>query len=176
MTAKGIDVLLLSVGADLPWLTGYEAMPLERLTMLVAHRDGEATLVVPRLEAPRVVEQPGVFTIRPWAETDDPVAIVAGLAGAARTAAIGDTTWARFLLALQSGHAVDGVHASGRGHRRPSRAEGCRARSTRCDGPARRPTAWQRRCRPATSPSSGAPRPRCRPRSRRGCSPRAITR
>ena len=101
MTAKGIDVLLLSVGADLPWLTGYEAMPLERLTMLVAHRDGEATLVVPRLEAPRVVEQPGVFTIRPWAETDDPVAIVAGLVGAASTAAIGDTTWARFLLALQ---------------------------------------------------------------------------
>ena len=94
-------MLLLSVGADLPWLTGYEAMPLERLTMLVAHRDGDATLVVPRLEAPRVVEQPGVFTIRPWAETEDPVAIVAGLVGAASTAAIGDTTWARFLLALQ---------------------------------------------------------------------------
>jgi Xaa-Pro aminopeptidase len=101
MAAKGIDVLLLSVGADLPWLTGYEAMPLERLTMLVAHRDGDAVLVVPRLEAPRVVDQPGVFAIRPWAETDDPVAIVAALAGSARTAAIGDTTWARFLLALQ---------------------------------------------------------------------------
>ena len=69
--------------------------------MLVAHRDGEATLVVPTLEAPRVVEQPGVFAIRRWDETDDPVAIVAELAGAASTAAIGDTTWARFLLALQ---------------------------------------------------------------------------
>ncbi len=64
MDAEEIDVLLLSVGADLPWLIGYEAMPLERLTMLVAHRDGDATLVVPRLEAPRVVERPGVFTIR----------------------------------------------------------------------------------------------------------------
>ena len=73
MQAQEIDVLLLSVGADLPWLTGYEAMPLERLTMLVAHRDGDVTLVVPRLEAPRVVERPGVFTIRPWEETDDPV-------------------------------------------------------------------------------------------------------
>jgi Xaa-Pro aminopeptidase len=101
MTEKGIDVLFLSVGADLPWLTGYEAMPLERLTMLVAHRDGEATLVVPTLEAPRVVEQPGVFAIRRWNETDDPVAIVAEIAGKAATAAIGDTTWARFLLALQ---------------------------------------------------------------------------
>ena len=101
MDAEEIDVLLLSVGADLPWLTGYEAMPLERLTMLVAHRDGDATLVVPRLEAPRVVERPGVFTIRAWEETDDPVALVAALSGRAKTAAIGDTTWARFVLELQ---------------------------------------------------------------------------
>ena len=101
MDAEEIDVLLLSVGADLPWLIGYEAMPLERLTMLVAHRDGDATLVVPRLEAPRVVERPGVFTIRAWEETDDPVALVAALSGRAKTAAIGDTTWARFVLELQ---------------------------------------------------------------------------
>ena len=47
MAEQGIDVLLLSVGPDLPWLTGYEAMPLERLTMLVVPRDGDATLVVP---------------------------------------------------------------------------------------------------------------------------------
>ncbi len=58
MAEQGVDVLLVSVGADLPWLTGYEAMPLERLTMLVLPVDGDATLVVPRLEAPRVVEQP----------------------------------------------------------------------------------------------------------------------
>ena len=36
MADHGLDVVLLSVGPDLPWLTGYEAMPLERLTMLVA--------------------------------------------------------------------------------------------------------------------------------------------
>ena len=72
MDDAGIDVLLVSVGRDLPYLTGYEAMPLERLTMLVVPNDGDATLVVPRLEAPRVVEQPGVFTLLPWNETDDP--------------------------------------------------------------------------------------------------------
>jgi Xaa-Pro aminopeptidase len=75
-------------------------MPLERLTMLVLPRDGEATMVVPRLEAPRVVDQPGVFTILPWNETEDPVAIVAGLAKGAKVAAIGDHTWARFLVDL----------------------------------------------------------------------------
>jgi Xaa-Pro aminopeptidase len=100
MTEQGIDVLLLSVGHDLPYLTGYLAMPLERLTMLVLPRDGDATLVVPRLEAPRVVEQAGVFTLRPWGETEDPVAIVADLAGRPATAAVGDQTWARFLVDL----------------------------------------------------------------------------
>ena len=84
MAERGVDVLLLSVGHDLPYLTGYLAMPLERLTMLVLPQDGDATLVVPRLEAPRVVEQPGVFSLRPWSETEDPVAIVADLAGPAR--------------------------------------------------------------------------------------------
>jgi Xaa-Pro aminopeptidase len=103
MEADGVDVLLLSVGPDLPYLTGYEAMPLERLTMLVVPRDRDATLVVPRLEAPRVAAQPGLFTLSPWNETDDPIAIVAGLVGGSATAAttaIGDHTWSRFLVDL----------------------------------------------------------------------------
>ncbi len=102
MRATGVDALLLSVGADLPYLTGYEAMPLERVTMLVVPRDGEATLVVPRLEAPRVVEQPEVFSIVPWDETDDPLARIADLVGrGAADVGIGERTWARFVLGLQ---------------------------------------------------------------------------
>jgi Xaa-Pro aminopeptidase len=102
MAEVGVDALLLSVGPDLPYLTGYEAMPLERLTMLVLPRDGDATLVVPALEAPRVVDRPDVFALRPWGETDDPVAIVADLVGPAAEVAIGDRTWARFVLDLQA--------------------------------------------------------------------------
>ena len=96
-----VDTLLLSVGPELPYLTGYEAMPLERLTMLVLPAEGDATLVVPELEAPRVVERPDVFSLRPWGETEDPVAIVARLVGSAPSLAIGDRTWARFLVDLQ---------------------------------------------------------------------------
>src|SRR5918994_4054446 len=95
-----VDVLLLSVGPDLPYLTGYEAMPLERLTMLVLPRDGDATMVIPRLEAPRVVEQPGVFTLAPWSETEDPIELVAKLSAGARTLAVGDQMWSRFLVEL----------------------------------------------------------------------------
>ena len=97
----GVDVLLLSIGADLPWLTGYEALETERLTMLVLPRDGDAALVVPRLEADRVRPEPDAFSIVAWDETDDPIAVVVGLAGAPAIAAIGDHTWARFLLELQ---------------------------------------------------------------------------
>jgi len=101
MVAARVEVLLLSLGADLPWLTGYEAMPLERLTMLVLPVDGDATLVVPRLEAPRVEEKPDVFSVLAWNETDDPLSIVARLVGVRRRLAISDRCWATFLLGLQ---------------------------------------------------------------------------
>ena len=100
MASRDVDVLLLSVGADLPYLTGYEAMPLERLTMFVLPRLGEATLVIPRLEAPRVTPHPELFSVLPWDETQNPIEIVARLMGSAKTAAIGDRTWARFLVDL----------------------------------------------------------------------------
>lgn len=101
MAGAGIDVLLLSVGADLPYLTGYEAMPLERLTMLVLERDGAATLVVPELEAPRVEPDPS-FSVHAWGETADPIAHVVAIVGGRTRLAIGDHTWSRFTLALQA--------------------------------------------------------------------------
>lgn len=63
MRAQGVDVALLSLGLDMPYLTGYNAMPLERLTMLVLPANGGATIVVPGLEAPRVTLMPGVFRV-----------------------------------------------------------------------------------------------------------------
>ena len=101
MAGRAIDVLLLSAGADLPYFTGYRAMPLERLTMLVQPADGPATLVIPALEAPRVAPRPEAFALRPWEETEDPVQVVAGLCGSPGRVAVGDSTWSVFLLALQ---------------------------------------------------------------------------
>jgi Xaa-Pro aminopeptidase len=101
MRERDIDTMLLSVGSDLPYLTGYEAMPLERLTMLVVPLDDEPTLVIPRLEAPRVRHLHGVFAMAPWDETEDPVALVADLVGRRpERVAVGDTMWARFVVDL----------------------------------------------------------------------------
>jgi Xaa-Pro aminopeptidase len=104
MGELGVDALLLSHGADLPWLTGYRAMPLERLTVLVLPLTGEPVLVVPGLEAPRVDRAPEVFAIRPWSDTEDPIAIVGDVLGGRRPSprlAISDRAWASSLLALQ---------------------------------------------------------------------------
>jgi Xaa-Pro aminopeptidase len=101
MARLDVDVVCLSVGPDLTYFTGYEATPLERLTSLVVPRDAEAVLVVPRLEAARVDERPSVFTLRAWDETEEPIRIVADRARTASVVAIGDHTWARFVLALQ---------------------------------------------------------------------------
>jgi Xaa-Pro aminopeptidase len=101
MTRAGVDALLLSLGADLPWLSGYEAMPLERPTVLVVPVDGEATLVVPALEAPRVDADDELFALCPWQEGAYAVGLVASLVPAARRIAISDRSWSSLLLALQ---------------------------------------------------------------------------
>ena len=111
MDELGVDVLLLSIGADLPWLTGYEALETERLTMLVLPRNGDATLVVPRLEAARVREEPDAFSIAAWDETDDAIAVVAKLAGAPATPP-SEITRGRASCSTSSAHCR--THRSGR--------------------------------------------------------------
>jgi Xaa-Pro aminopeptidase len=97
----GVDGMLLSVGADLPYFTGYEAMPLERLTMLVLPAVGEALLFVPELEAPRVEPVGDLFEVRSWGETEDPLEPTAAAVRTWQRALIGDATWATFVLGLQ---------------------------------------------------------------------------
>ncbi|MGH8872170.1 MAG: M24 family metallopeptidase [Acidimicrobiia bacterium] len=100
MTERSVDFVLLSVGSDLPYFTGYEATPMERLTMLVVPSDRDPVLFVPDLEAARV--EPGPFELVSWGETEDPVGLVAEMAKGAVHGAIGDHTRSTFLLGLQN--------------------------------------------------------------------------
>ncbi len=113
--AAGLDVLCIGVGADLRYLTGYEAMPLERLTMLlVPAADGvPLTLIAPRLEATPArtcaAAADGALEVVTWEETEDPMALVAsrlseGLgrdASDLRAVAVNDSLRAAFVLGLQ---------------------------------------------------------------------------
>jgi Xaa-Pro aminopeptidase len=111
--AAGIDAILVGVGADLRYLAGYPAMPLERLTMLVIPAGGEFALVVPRLEAaPARLCPPaasGGLPVVTWEEGGDAYALVASLledtvrpAGNDRRVAVSDDLSARHLLPLQN--------------------------------------------------------------------------
>ncbi len=81
--AAGFDALLVGVGADLRYLTGYPAMALERLTMLVIPALGEPSLVVPLLEASPARLAPPVaaddVAVVTWQEADDAHALVAAM-------------------------------------------------------------------------------------------------
>jgi Xaa-Pro aminopeptidase len=108
MRARGIDALLVGPSADLRYLVGYHALPLERLTLLVLPAAGDPTLVVPELEEARAVES-GADRLAPlatWAETADPIALVRGLladVGAdGGTLALQDRLWTSFTLSLQA--------------------------------------------------------------------------
>ncbi|HWL34585.1 MAG TPA: Xaa-Pro peptidase family protein [Frankiaceae bacterium] len=108
--AAGLDALLVTPGADLRYLTGYDALPLERLTCLVVPAEGPPTLVVPTLERPRAESSPaGALGIEivGWGETDDPYALTARLLGHARIVGISDRTW--LMHALRWRDAVPGV-------------------------------------------------------------------
>jgi Xaa-Pro aminopeptidase len=107
----GADLLVLTPGSDLRYLTGYHAHAMERLTALAVPRVGEPFLVVPRLEAPMVDASPAGalgLDVLAWDETDDPFALLAGAATARLgtapvRVAVGARTWAEHALGVARG-------------------------------------------------------------------------
>jgi len=100
--AQGIDALLVTPGADLRYLTGYTALPLERLTCLILPAQGDPTLVVPALEGPAAIASGTNVAIATWGELDDPFALVADLVGNAETVGLDDHMWASRVFALRT--------------------------------------------------------------------------
>ena len=124
LPGEDASALLIGVGPDLQWLTGYTAKDLERLTMLVVPASGRSTLVVPRLERAAAEAATavgaGLVDVTTWEETEDPFQIVAarldasdsrpeiqlgalgGAWGRLGGLLVSDRLWATFLLRLQS--------------------------------------------------------------------------
>lgn len=101
----GIDALLVTPGPDLRWLTGYDALPLERLTCLVLAADREPFLVAPRLEVPAVAASavPGLgIEVVGWDETADPYALVASRLPRVSRVALANRMWAEQVLRFRA--------------------------------------------------------------------------
>jgi Xaa-Pro aminopeptidase len=106
--AAGVDALLLTPGADLRYLVGYAAIPLERLTCLIVPAEGDPVLVVPRLEhaAAEASGAGAVVKVTTHQETDDAFAMTATLIRDAlgrepRQVAVADRMWAEHVLRLR---------------------------------------------------------------------------
>ncbi|WP_369134920.1 M24 family metallopeptidase [Modestobacter sp. I12A-02662] len=105
----GVDVVVVTPGSDLRYLSGYSAHAMERLTALAVPRRGEPLLVVPRLEAPMVDASPaGALDLEllAWDETEDPfarlaAAVTARLGTTPARVAVGSRTWAEHALGIQ---------------------------------------------------------------------------
>ena len=151
MAEQGVDVLLLSVGHDLPYLTGYLAMPLERLTMLVLpqRRRRHARRPPPR-GAARGRAARGVLAAP--VERDRGPGGHRGRPGRAARHRGGRRPDVGPLPRRPApAPAGDRVPARGRDRRSAARCARTPPRSPRSPPPARRPTASPRSCRAARS-------------------------
>ncbi len=101
MENRGVDALVVSPSSDLVYLCGYDALALERPTLLVLCDGRDPVLVVPRLERARVPEvSASVAEVISWEETEDPFAVAAAQLEGARSVVIGDQMWASHLVDL----------------------------------------------------------------------------
>ncbi len=82
--ARSLDVLLLTPGPDLRYVTGYDAKQLERLTCLAVPADRDPFLLVPQLELKAAQASPAGaldLDIVTWAETADPFGMIKSRVG-----------------------------------------------------------------------------------------------
>jgi Xaa-Pro aminopeptidase len=103
--AGGIDAVLVTPGADLTYLCGYEALPLERLTCLAIPATGKPFIVVPELET-LAAQAAGVgelgIEILPWPEVANPHQLLAEALGPQRRVALNPQMWAAHVFAFQA--------------------------------------------------------------------------
>ncbi len=104
MAGTGVGGLVVTAGADLRYLSGYDATPLERLTALVVPAEAEPVLVVPELERAEADKSPAALigmSVLPHGETDDAFGLVMSLLDGAEVIAVDDHMWASRVFRLQ---------------------------------------------------------------------------
>jgi Xaa-Pro aminopeptidase len=103
----GVDAVVVAPSPDLFYLTGYDPMPLERLTLLIVRPGADPVMLVPALERPLALESPvGTgLEITGWVDGGDPYAMAGEMLPAGGLVAVSARTWASHLLGLQAGAA-----------------------------------------------------------------------
>jgi D-alanyl-D-alanine dipeptidase len=99
-----LDAVLVTPSADLLYLVGYDAMQLERLTVLLIRSGRQPVLLVPQLERPRAALTPagGLAEIVSWTDEEGPLPILGRILSDGGRFAVADRMLAVHLLGLQS--------------------------------------------------------------------------
>lgn len=99
------DVIFITPGADLRYLTGYDALPLERLTCLAVRSSGQAWMIVPTLEKPSALAH-GVpdmkIELLDWQETQDPYSLLLSAVGTSERPLVNNLMWVEKAFGLRS--------------------------------------------------------------------------
>lgn len=116
--SQGIEAIFISPGPDLRYFTGYDAVPLERLTALVVRASADPFVISPYLEKSAALASPigqlGLDVVT-WQETDDPFKSAKTILGDLTTFAIDGRMWAdkllNFQMAFKKSQSVSGTQA-----------------------------------------------------------------
>lgn len=104
LRAKSNDLIFITPSADLRYLTGYDALPLERLTCLAINAKGESWMIVPTLERPSAeahgVESLGI-NLLDWRETQNPYELLLAATGRPQNALVNNLMWVEKAFGLQ---------------------------------------------------------------------------
>lgn len=101
MRVQKVDWIFLTPSPNFRYVTGYKALPLERLTMLMVPQQGLPQMIVPRLELLLAREHVTIeCEISSFSETEDPIEIVGSIA--CGNIAVDPYMWSEKLLKFQA--------------------------------------------------------------------------
>lgn len=105
MVEADVHALVVAPGSDLRYLSGYDALALERPSLLIVRRDGPVAFVAPALERMRVEEEVLLpdLELHTYGEGDDALGLAGRTVGVpeGELVALGDQMWTAFALGLQ---------------------------------------------------------------------------
>jgi len=107
MAELGVDLMVLSLGSNMLYLSGFSDEPGERLLLLFVSREGDPIFLVPELYADQVCQTSPFEEVRVWKDADDPAALLKRIAGnlgleESPRVLVDDSMWATFLLMLRT--------------------------------------------------------------------------
>lgn len=110
LNASGNDFMFVTPGADLRYLTGYDALPLERLTCLAISANGQAWMIVPTLERPSAEAHniPKLnIELLDWQETENPYQLLIAATGKPERPLVNNLMWVEKAFGLRDAIGAD---------------------------------------------------------------------